>query len=88
MTEEQNVYQRAVIKFGVDKQLEKLEQELLELLLALSQRKEGRPDHNVHEEIADVEIMLRQIKPLFNENSEVDQWFNMKIERLNEIIRE
>ena len=80
--QEQSIYQKALTKFGVDKQLEKLEQELIELLLALSHKKEGRHDHNVHEELADVEIMINQIKPLFNESGAVDNWKQVKLARL------
>jgi len=82
--EEQTIYQRAVIKFGVDNQLKKLSQELLELGLALSHMEEGRNDHNVHEELADVRFMLRQIIPLFNEDGQVDNWHDRKAERLEE----
>lgn len=80
------VYEKAIIKFGVDNQLKKLSQELLELGLALSHMEEGRHDHNVHEELADVRIMLRQIIPLFNDTGQVDYWHNLKTERLDKRI--
>jgi len=84
MSEEQSIYQKVVIKFGVDKQVEKLEQELIELLLALSHMKEGREDHNVTEELADVRFVLRQIIPIFNEDGEVDRWHDIKEHRVRE----
>lgn len=81
-----DIYKKAIIHYGVANQLEKLSQELLELGLALSHMKEGRHDHNVEEELADVEIMLNQIKPLFNENNEVDKWKELKLERLEKMV--
>lgn len=79
--EEQTIYQRAVIKWGVDSQVDMLIEELAELIVELQHCKRNR-SHNVAEEIADVEIMLSQIKPLFNEDKDVDNWKLMKAERL------
>ena len=87
MTEEvveyETIYQQAVIKWGVDSQIEMLIEEMGELIVALQHAKRKRVN-NVAEEIADVEICLRQIKPIFNKEKEVDKWHDLKIKRLSE----
>lgn len=75
------VYEKAVIKFGVDTQIEKLIEEMGELQSALIRMKHNR-EHNVPEEFADVEIVMRQLRPVFNEGGEVDFWHGKKEERL------
>lgn len=80
------VYKKAVIKFGVENQIKKLQQELTELLLALSYREEGRHDHNTTEEFADVEIVMEQLRPFFNKRESVDYWKGLKIDRLIKLV--
>ena len=81
MTEKQTIYQRAVIKWGVDAQVDMLIEECGELIVALQHFKRGRVE-NVSEEIADVNICLRQITPIFDKNNSVEKWEDLKIERL------
>ena len=86
MTEEQTVYQKALTKFGVDSQVNKLIEEMAELIVALSHYKIGRVS-NVAEELADVDIVLEQIKPLFDigDNS-YTAWKTMKLNKLKMIV--
>ena len=81
MTEEQTVYQRAVIKWGIDSQIDMMIEECSELITALQHYKRGR-ENNVAEELADVEIVFNQIRPFFNAENEVNNWFFTKFERL------
>lgn len=76
-----DIYQKTLQKFGIDKQIDKLIEEMAELTVALMHYKEGR-GNNVNEEFADVEIVMRQLRPVFNDNSEVDQFKKLKVERL------
>lgn len=81
------IYQKALTKFGVDTQLKKLSQELLELGLALSHKEEGRNDHNVQEEFADVEIMMEQLREILNESGVIDEWKRVKVLRLQGLLK-
>ena len=56
-------------------------EELSELIQAISHKHRGR-EHNIPEEIADVEIMLEQLKIINNCRDEVAEIHKRKIERL------
>lgn len=60
------VLNRAIDVYGVNNQIDQAEQELIELLDALKHRR--RPDRitNIYEELADVDIMLDQLKLIFH----------------------
>lgn len=74
---------KAVIKWGVDAQIDMMIEECSELITALQHFKRGR-ENNVAEELADVEIVLNQIRPFFNQEGEVDSWFYTKSKRLED----
>ena len=58
-----NIYERAIKKFGAENQKRIAQEELSELIQAISKDCRNKK-HNVEEEIADVEIMLNQLKLL------------------------
>ena len=66
MTDEEIVVcKKAIDTFGVANQQLKAVEELSELIQAIMKALEG-DKHNVEEEIADVEIMLTQLKIMYN----------------------
>lgn len=71
----------ALDTWGGEDQVFMLIEEMSELIQAISKRKRGL-EHNVAEEIADVEIMLSQIKLYLNIDDEIYKWKNYKYERM------
>lgn len=78
------VLNRAIEVYGVGNQIDQAEQELIELLDALKHRR--RPDRitNVYEEIADVGIMLDQLKLIFHCEEIVSNIRAQKLARLEQ----
>lgn len=70
-------------KKGYSNQVLKAAEELSELSQALCRFLQGE-DHNVEEEIADVEIMLNQLKIMFDIN-DIEKWRDYKLKRLREL---
>lgn len=54
--------------YGITAQLGILQEECAELIQAISKHLRGEPKDNMLEEIADVEIMIDQIRSLLSEN--------------------
>jgi ubiquinone biosynthesis protein UbiJ len=71
----------AIRTFGDVAQEEVAIEECSELIQAISHKHRGR-EHNIAEEIADVEIMLEQLKIINNCRDEVAKIHKQKIERL------
>ena len=75
----------AVKRFGPRDQILKAIEELAELQRALARYSakwmDERSVANVHEEVADVEIMMAQLRLIFDE-TEIDDWEDSKLERL------
>lgn len=69
-------------RFGEAKQEGKLIEEMAELMQAILKRWNGR-EHNVSEEIADVQIVLDQIKLL---HPDWKTWEQIKLKRLEEML--
>lgn len=68
---EHEIYQWAVTRFGAHHQINKAAEELGELIQALMRYGNGEPViGNVCEEIADVEIMLEQLKIILGDRYE------------------
>lgn len=67
--------------YGERNQIDMAIEEMSELTQALSKYKRGK-EHNVEEEIADVQIMLDQLKLIFN-NRKIKKIQRNKIRRLN-----
>lgn len=80
-----DIYEKTLHKFGVNRQIDKLIEEMGELTQALLKYKYNEIN-NVPEEFADVEVLFRQLKPLFNQNEEVDNWHKFKIEKLSDML--
>jgi NTP pyrophosphatase (non-canonical NTP hydrolase) len=71
----------AIRAYGEKAQEEVAIEECAELIQAISHKHRGR-EHNISEEIADVEIMLEQLKIINNCASEVEYIKQQKINRL------
>ena len=84
-----DIYKRALKVFGKQNQITMVFEETAELQKELSKhlRGEDNIDH-IAEEIADVEIMLEQMKILFDIEDRVGQYKGEKINRLNDRINE
>ena len=83
------LYQKALDLWGKDLQLNMVFEEVGELISKLSRVIRGRIKPNdLAEEIADVEIMLEQLKFIFNLEEEVFDLKMSKLLRLGERIRE
>jgi len=77
-----NIHQQALTKFGEQKQKDMLIEEMSELTQALLKDRRGR-ESNISEEIADVQIVLDQIKIL---HPDWISWEQVKLKRLRERI--
>jgi len=83
---EQRIYRAAVNTYGEESQVGMMIEEMSELTQALCKMKRGK-DHNITEELADVEIMLNQLKLMFGQ-MEVEEWKIIKLARLDKMLRE
>ena len=80
------IYKSAITKYGEYAQIDMVIEEMAELTQALSKYKRGKL-HNVEEEIADVEIMLEQMRLIFD-SKKVDEIKRSKIVRLDKRVKE
>lgn len=77
------VLKKATEIYGRDSQSLMAIEEMSELTKALSKFKRGEDDVDpIAEEIADVEIMLEQLKELYDCRDAVERWKDYKIKRL------
>ena len=85
MTDEEIVVcKKAIDTFGVANQQLKAVEEMGELIQAISKALIGK-EHNVEEEIADVEIMLTQLKIMYD-IKKIEEWKEFKINRLKGVV--
>ncbi len=91
----QEIYQKAVERWGMDSQVRMCQEECAELIVALNKAlrywNEGNAvrktyEYHVCEEMADVEIMLEQLKLIFNEKL-VKKIKHEKLDRLQEMLK-
>ena len=75
------ILRTAVEKYGQGAQRMKAIEELGELIRALARADD--PD-NIAEEMADVEIMLAQLKIILGNDTDVERWKVKKLQRLNQ----
>lgn len=75
----------AIRTFGEEAQEGVAVEECAELIQAISHKHRGR-EHNVAEEIADVEIMLEQLKIINDCREEVAEIHKQKIDRLYQCV--
>lgn len=80
---EQGILISAITVFGEHAQEEVAIEECSELIQAIIHKHRGR-EHNIAEEIADVEIVLEQLKIINNCTNKVKQIRQEKIDRLLE----
>lgn len=78
---EHEILLTAIHSFGEEVQERQAIEECSELIQAICHKHRGR-EHNIAEEIADVEIMLDQLKIINNCDSKVKEIRKFKIERL------
>lgn len=91
MTDRERVIAQAVMTYGKARQTDKAIEEMAELTQALIKLRiceyTKKPDHGaklmaVLEEIADAEIMLRQLRKIYDLTGLVDGMIDDKLERL------
>ena len=75
------LYKMAIRKYGAEAQERQAIEECAELITAISHKQRDR-EHNIEEEIADVEIMLEQLKIINNCHDKVKSIKSFKIKRL------
>ena len=84
---EYEILTAAIEKYGEKAQEEVAIEEMSELIQAITHKHRGR-EHNIAEEIADVEIMLRQLKLINNCSMQVQVIAHEKLARLAERVKE
>lgn len=85
----QEIFQKAIDKWGEESQIEMIIEECSELILALQKYKRNKNDgfskerilHDVCDEIADVSIMIKQANIIFNEEL-IEKRIEFKMQRL------
>ena len=82
--EEIVICNKAINSYGNASQKIKAIEEMGELIQAISKSLLDNKN-NVEEEIADVEIMLTQLKIMYSLN-DIENWRNYKLKRLKEIV--
>lgn len=78
---EHEILLTAIHSFGEEVQERQAIEECSELIQAICHKQRGR-EHNIAEEIADVEIMLDQLKIINNCDNKVKEIRKFKIDRL------
>lgn len=79
--EEYLILENAIERYGAEAQEGIAQEECAELIQAISKKHRGKPN-NIAEEIADVEIMLEQLKIINGCENEVKEIRKQKISRL------
>lgn len=88
-TDELEILQRAVDTYGEDAQLKMVLEEMSELQKEICKQWRGKDNAgNVAEELADLEIMLDQVRLMFGFDNEVEQYRDAKLRRLKERLDE
>ena len=83
-----NLYKDAIAKFGKGLQIAMFIEEASELIKELIKELRGKGNReNIAEEMADVEIMLEQLKIIFNNNDLIQKFKIEKLKRLEKNIR-
>lgn len=84
---EKEIYRQAIDKWEWLQKIVAIE-EMSELQKELSKNLRGKDNReNIAEEIADVEIMLEQMKMLYDIEDDVKVWKHRKLKRLEEKVR-
>lgn len=89
MMDEKQALEYIADHYGLDSQLSILQEECAELIQAVSKYRRGESNLLVLEELADVEIMVAQIRYLAGKNSVIiDEFKDKKIKRQIERMEE
>ena len=87
----EEIYQRAIDKWGADAQLTMLKEELAELIVALckfGREINGTTKAHLAGEVADVELMLQQLHFIMRKEKEDYDWdFHVETSRLMKLAR-
>ncbi|MCK9463121.1 MAG: hypothetical protein M0R80_26155 [Proteobacteria bacterium] len=78
----------ALDRWGIESQMDMLQEECAELIVAVNKvkRRKGDAIPNFLEEIADVEIMIAQMREYWG-NEKIDDWKKEKLRRLGELLK-
>jgi len=89
MTDEKSIYRRALNLWGENAQIGMAIEECAELIQAIMKRNRhhnGTTDADIIEEIADVEIMLSQLRVIYGDDK-VETIKQMKLARLLQLVK-
>lgn len=88
--DEKNIYRQAIEKWGAEGQITMVFEEMAELQKELCKYLRGgyKSIYDIAEEIADVEIMLEQMKLLFGIEEGVERHKKLKLQRLEERLKD
>ena len=82
------VLKAAIAHYGEQMQVVVAIEELSELQKELTKFLRGQADErHINEEMADVEIMLEQLKIIFDNRKPVTHWIGKKLKRLSEQLK-
>lgn len=85
MMHEMSLLQRAIAKYGKDAQMKMVLEEMSELQKEICKLWRGKDNRDaIAEEVADVEIMLDQLKLMLDIPYQVEQHRQKKLQRLQE----
>ena len=85
MMHEMSIYQGAIAKWGEDAQMKMVLEEMSELQKEICKLWRGKDNRDaIAEEVADVEIMLDQLKLMLDIPHQVDRHRQNKLQRLQE----
>lgn len=83
--ENQEIYRQAIDKWGAEAQITMVFEEMAELQKELCKCLRGKDNRiEIADEIADVEIMLEQMKVLFSIENGVERHKKLKLSRLKD----
>ena len=89
--DEQMILSNAIKKYGVLNQLIVAIEELSELTKELTEYLRGNTGivnrEHIAEEMADMGIMIEQLRIIFNNQADVDEWEAIKLKRLDERLK-
>ena len=89
MLHEMSLLQRAIAKYGKDAQMKMVLEEMSELQKEICKLWRGKDNRDaIAEEVADVEIMLDQLKLMLDIPYQVEQHRQNKLQRLQESLEE
>lgn len=82
------ILSKAIAHFGAENQTIKAIEEMSELTKELAKALIGKADNDhIREEIADVEIMIEQLREMYGLGNEIDVIKKAKIDRLAEMMK-